>query len=120
MLSTAYCELPGLWVTPTINSRVLAINKSAENFAEWQYSTTIKDEGKIYTACGDGKIPFISADDIAAVAFHALTDDEVPGETVRVLGPELLTYDEVCLHFWKSLSNDVDVARRPQKNSAKL
>lgn len=30
------------------------------------------------------------------MAFHALTDAKVPAETVRVLGPELLTYDDVC------------------------
>lgn len=56
---------------------------------------TIKDEGKIYTACGDGKIPFVSAADIAAVAFHVLTDTKPHNTDYRVLGPELLTYDEV-------------------------
>lgn len=50
---------------------------------------------KIFTACGDGKIPFISADDIAAVAFHALTDETSHNCDHRVLGPELLTYDDV-------------------------
>lgn len=67
-------------------------------------------------------MPFISADDIAAVAFHALTDAKVPGETVRVLGPELLTYDEVCFTLTKSesLSNESDVSYRPQQSSPKL
>lgn len=66
-----------------------------ENFWERLYLYTIKHEGRIYTACGDGKTPFVSATDIAAVAFHALTDNTLQETDDRVLGPELLTYDEV-------------------------
>ena len=50
---------------------------------------------KIFTACEDGEIPFISADDIADVAFKALTDEESHNCDYKVLGPELLTYDQV-------------------------
>jgi uncharacterized protein YbjT (DUF2867 family) len=49
----------------------------------------------IFTAAQDGQIPFISADDIADVAYHALTDAKAPNCDLRVLGPELLTYDDV-------------------------
>ena len=49
----------------------------------------------MYTACGDGKIPFVSATDIAAVAFRTLTDEKPHNTDYRVLGPDLLTYDEV-------------------------
>ena len=59
------------------------------------HQITIKEEGKIYTACQDGKIPFVSARDIAAVAFHALTDLKPHNTDYRILGPEFLTYDEV-------------------------
>lgn len=55
----------------------------------------IKNESKIYTACGDGKSPFVSAADIAAVAYRALIDETPHNCDYRVLGPELLTYDEV-------------------------
>jgi festuclavine dehydrogenase len=57
---------------------------------------TIRDEGKIYTATGDGKIPFCSADDIAAVAFSALTAPKPPNREIFILGPELLTYKDVA------------------------
>lgn len=50
---------------------------------------------KIFTACEDGLIPFISADDIAGVAFKALVDEESHNCDYKVLGPELLTYDQV-------------------------
>ncbi|KAL9044799.1 MAG: hypothetical protein Q9214_002088 [Letrouitia sp. 1 TL-2023] len=41
-----------------------------------EYAHAIKDVGKIYSACGDGKIPFVSAKDVGAMAFRALTDAE--------------------------------------------
>jgi uncharacterized protein YbjT (DUF2867 family) len=66
-----------------------------ENWLEGGHHSTIKGESKIYTACGDGKIPFISATDIAAVAFRALTDTQSHNTDHAVLGPERLTYDEV-------------------------
>src|SRR6187402_1923538 len=88
----------GSWVALplTLSMWPMGLTKQTENLSEWQYLKSIKNEGKIYTACGDGKIPFISATDIAAVAFHALTDSKITGTSVRVIGPELLTYDEVC------------------------
>ena len=56
---------------------------------------TITHHSKIFTACSNGKIPWVSASDIAAVAFHTLTDDKPHNRAYRILGPELLTYDEV-------------------------
>jgi hypothetical protein len=69
-----------------------------DNFSEPQHCASIRDEGKIYTACGDGKVPFVAAADIAAVAFRALTAPQpLLANEYRVLGPELLTHDEVFL-----------------------
>lgn len=73
--------------------------KKTENLSEEAQRHLIKDQSVIYTACGDGKIPFVSAADIAAVAFHALTVAKPPNCDYRVLGPELLTYDQVRLPF---------------------
>jgi festuclavine dehydrogenase len=39
----------------------------------------------------DGKVPFISAGDIAAVAFHVLTDEKLLETDYRILSPELST-----------------------------
>lgn len=55
----------------------------------------IKEESAIYSATGEGKIPWVSADDIAAVAVRALTDPTPPNTEYMVLGPELLSYSEV-------------------------
>ncbi len=68
-------------------------------------------EGKIYSATGDGKIPWISADDIAAVTFVALTSPQAPNTEYLVLGPELLSYGDVSRLF---------VACSPQKIYSEL
>jgi len=59
-------------------------------------ANNIKEEHKIYTACGDGKSPFVAAADIAACAFQLLTAPTPPVEqSYRILGPQLLSYDDV-------------------------
>lgn len=78
----------------------MADGKATENFLG---SRTIKGEGKIYTACGDAKIPFVSVTDIAAVAFRALADKKSHNTSYRVLGPELLTYDQVNRLFGSTI-----------------
>jgi len=66
-----------------------------ENFAELQHLHTIRNMDIIVTATGTGKIPFVSASDIAGVAYRALID-EVPHNTEHlILGSELFSYDQV-------------------------
>lgn len=55
---------------------VLRLSWLMENLTEDGPRQLIRDQGKIYTACGQGKIPFVSATDIAAVAYCALTDPD--------------------------------------------
>lgn len=57
--------------------------------------TTIRDESNIYACVGDAKVPHVSAFDIGNVAFVALTQTEPPYTDYRILGPELLTFNEV-------------------------
>jgi uncharacterized protein YbjT (DUF2867 family) len=59
------------------------------------WATSIKAEGVVRSATGDGKIPFIHSDDIAAVAIVALTTREHDGETLAITGPEALSYGEM-------------------------
>ena len=60
------------------------------------HAGSIKNESKIYSATSDGKVPFVSADDIAAVAVKSLTGETPPNTDYVILGPELLSYGEVC------------------------
>jgi festuclavine dehydrogenase len=82
-------------------------NRSVENLSEQQHLPTIRDEGTIYTATGKGKVPFCSADDIAAMAFHALASAEAPNREFFILGPELLTYDDVAETLSKVLGKRI-------------
>ncbi|KAK2875589.1 hypothetical protein FQN49_001594 [Arthroderma sp. PD_2] len=79
-----------------------------ENLSDEAPHDIIRDQSKIYTACGDGKIPFVSAIDIAAVAFRALTDPQSHNCDHRVLGPELLTYDEVAEKLSAALGRTIE------------
>jgi festuclavine dehydrogenase len=78
-----------------------------ENFSERQFLPTILDQSTIITATGSGRVPFVSADDIAAVAFHALTD-RIPHNTDHlILGPELYSYDEVAKMISEKLGREI-------------
>lgn len=57
---------------------------------------SILHEGCLYSATGDGRVPFIDAADIAAVAVEALTDRALASRDHVLTGPEALTYDEVA------------------------
>ena len=66
-----------------------------QNFVT-QHLPSILNEGCIYSATQDGRISFIDAADIAAVAVEALGDPTfVSGEKV-LTGPEALSYDVVA------------------------
>lgn len=68
-----------------------------QNFADQEnHVKSIKEESKLYSATGDGKIPWVSADDIAAVAVRALTARDPPNTEYLVLGSELLSYGDIA------------------------
>ncbi|EFY86974.1 putative ergot alkaloid biosynthetic protein A [Metarhizium acridum CQMa 102] len=75
-----------------------------ENFSsphEFQCKA-IRKEDKIYSAAENGKVPFISVVDIARVAFRALKGDLEEYTDPILLGPELLTYDDVLTNESRS------------------
>jgi festuclavine dehydrogenase len=79
----------------------------AENFSEHGHAATIRDAGKIFSATETGRVPFVSAEDIAAVAAAALTEDVPRNGEYLVLGPELLAYDDVARILGEELGRDV-------------
>ena len=83
-------------MTPTSILR-LTWRVPPDNFSRNQ-AASIKSDGKIYSGAQDGKIPWISCDDVGAVGFCALTGtSKAAGKLVDpiLLGPELLSYDDV-------------------------
>ncbi|KAI0169829.1 putative ergot alkaloid A [Hypoxylon sp. FL1284] len=77
-----------------------------ENLTE-VHSFSINGENKTYSATGPGRIPRVSADDIAAVGFHALTAPQPPNRDFVILGPELLTYSDIAAIFTSALGRDI-------------
>jgi festuclavine dehydrogenase len=73
----------------------------------WQHGATIKKENKIYSACGDGKIPFISANDIARMAFFLLTDSKPLETSYRLLGPESMTFNQVAETLGRNIGRSI-------------
>ncbi|MER5727347.1 NmrA family NAD(P)-binding protein [Streptomyces sp. NPDC002138] len=60
------------------------------------HARSIRAEGAIRTASGDGRVGFVDAQDIAAVAVRALTDEEALQGDLLLTGPETLSYDDVA------------------------
>jgi uncharacterized protein YbjT (DUF2867 family) len=68
-----------------------------QNFTgEHAHALSIREHGSILTATGSGRVGFIDAEDIAAVAFHALTDERAPDTDLVLTGPEALSYDDIA------------------------
>jgi uncharacterized protein YbjT (DUF2867 family) len=59
------------------------------------WARSIKAEGVVRSATGDGKIPFIHSDDMADVAIQALTTPEYIGQSLPITGPEALSYADM-------------------------
>ncbi|MFI0351922.1 NAD(P)H-binding protein [Actinomadura sp. 9N407] len=68
-----------------------------QNFTDQHlHADSIRKEGTIMTATGTGRVGFVDADDIAAVAVHALTDATAPGPDLVITGPQALSYDDIA------------------------
>ncbi len=65
-----------------------------ENFSRGHVAS-IKEKGIIASASEDGVARWISTDDVGAVAYRALTDETLKNTDHILLGPELLSYDDV-------------------------
>ncbi|MGE9692315.1 MULTISPECIES: NAD(P)H-binding protein [unclassified Streptomyces] len=60
------------------------------------HARSIRDEGVVRTATGSGRVGFVDAGDIAAVAVRALTDEQAPNADLVLTGPEALAYDDIA------------------------
>ncbi|MFE1315747.1 NmrA family NAD(P)-binding protein [Streptomyces sp. NPDC058755] len=60
------------------------------------HAHSIRADGVILTAAGSGRVGFVDADDIAAVAVRALTDSRAPDADLVLTGPEALSHDDVA------------------------
>ncbi|MFE0602279.1 NAD(P)H-binding protein [Streptomyces sp. NPDC058892] len=86
-------QLPGLFE----EWAVLRPSWFMQNFAgSAPHARTIREEGAIFTASGDGRVGFVDAEDIAAVAVHALTTEQAPDTDLILTGPQALSYSDAA------------------------
>ncbi|MFE1560773.1 NAD(P)H-binding protein [Streptomyces sp. NPDC058734] len=60
------------------------------------HARSIRTEGVVRTATGTGRVGFVDAEDIAAVAARALTGVRAPNTDLVLTGPETLGYDDIA------------------------
>ncbi|NMO34606.1 NAD(P)H-binding protein [Streptomyces sp. GMY01] len=85
--------LPGLFA----QWAVLRPSWFMQNFTgSHTHACGIRDEGVIRTATASGRVGFVDAEDIAAVAVRALTDERSPDADLVLTGPEALAYDDIA------------------------
>ncbi|MEV0415120.1 NAD(P)H-binding protein [Streptomyces sp. NPDC050448] len=60
------------------------------------HAVGIRTDGTLLTATGHGRVGFVDAADIAAVAVRALTDVQPPNRDLVLTGPEALSHDDIA------------------------
>lgn len=88
-----HAALPGLfdeWA-------VLRPSWFMQNFTgDHPHAQSIRADGTVSTATDEGRVGFVDADDIAAVAVRALTDGRAPNTDLVITGPQALSYGDVA------------------------
>ena len=87
-----------------------------------EVATTVRTEGKLYEAAGEGRKPFLDARDIAEVAFTLLTQPErFASQTFRLSGGEALSYYQVADALTQATGTPVTyVAQTPDEARQRL
>jgi ergot alkaloid biosynthesis protein len=69
-----------------------------QNFVDERHhhGGSVERDGRIVTATGDGRVGFVDANDIAAVATRALAEEASFNAALLITGPEALSYDDVA------------------------
>ncbi|KAG6915372.1 hypothetical protein DXG01_011801 [Tephrocybe rancida] len=65
-------------------------------FSDQPFRDNIRDYNHLRSAIKDGRIPLVHVDDVADVAYHALTDAQSPNKEQPIVGPELFSLDDVA------------------------
>lgn len=60
------------------------------------HARSIREDGAILTASGEGRVGFVDAEDIAAVAVRALTGGQAPNTDLILTGPQALSHGDVA------------------------
>ena len=68
-----------------------------QNFVgQHPHAHSIREQGILRSATGNGRVGFINAEDIARTASHILLSETPPNRDLLLTGPEAISYDEVA------------------------
>jgi ergot alkaloid biosynthesis protein len=82
-----------------------------QNFSEGQHLATIRNDDCIYSATGDGRVPFVSADDIAKAALVALTRESAFNADFILTSGRAIAYGEVAERIGKAVGRPISHRR---------
>lgn len=88
-----------------VRAAVLRPTWFLDNFTTGSFAT-MTAEGRLRLPAGDGRVPFIDARDVAAVAVAALADNGPEG-SLHLTGPEALDHHEVAAALGRALNRPV-------------
>jgi (4-alkanoyl-5-oxo-2,5-dihydrofuran-3-yl)methyl phosphate reductase len=81
------------------------------------WAKSIKAEGVLRSATGEGRIPFIHSADIADVAVEAMTRPEYAGQSLAITGPEALTYAQMGAMIGAAIGKNVRFEDIPEQEA---
>lgn len=84
----------------------LRSNGFMQNFVNYD-GETIRSQGAIYGASGDGKVALVDVRDIAAVAVKSLTEPGHEGKTYNLTGPEALSHAQAAEKISKATGKKI-------------
>jgi uncharacterized protein YbjT (DUF2867 family) len=85
------------------------------------YAASIKNEGVIVTATGDGRVGFVDAEDIAEVGLRALIDEQPHNTDHLITGPQALSYAEVASILSKAMGRPIRyIFAQPDEAQARM
>jgi uncharacterized protein YbjT (DUF2867 family) len=79
----------------------------AQNFSEGPWAAGIR-EGVLALPAGDGRVPFIDAEDIADVAAAALTGDRHAGRVYELTGPRAVGFGEAAELIARAAGREIE------------
>jgi NAD(P)H dehydrogenase (quinone) len=81
---------------------------------------TIREDGTLPAPAGHGRVGFVAASDVAAVAARVLTGPGHQGATYVVTGPEALRYKDVAARISAVFARDVSYEDQPVERAREL
>jgi uncharacterized protein YbjT (DUF2867 family) len=96
----------------------LAPSMYMENLAS--AADSIREDGRIAAPAGRGKVAFVAASDVAAVAAQVLTSPGHQDTTYVLTGPEALGYADVAARFSAVFGREVGYASQPARRAREI